>query len=142
MKLRMHVDRRKIGDEGRNDGGRMKRRRAGRRGFIYRYPRWRSSRHSSASLVCPSLGASHVCSRSERQLSPYWDGRRPEANTDSTPVRTRLGQQTVSHFWLTRIRGYRSQLPSSIQSQPLHSRWFATFFTSEDLLYQRLPWTS
>ena len=137
MKLRMHVDRRKIGDEGRNDGGRMKRRRAGRRGFIYRYPRWRSSRHSSASLVCPSLGASHVCSRSERQLSPYWDGRRPEANTDSTPVRTRLGQQTVSHFRLTLSPGYRSQLPSSVQSQPLHTRWFATLFTIDDLHQQK-----
>ena len=140
MKLRRHVDRRKIGGEGRTDGGRMKRRRAGRREFIY--PRRRSSRHWSACSFCASLDASHVCSRPKWQLSPCDDGRQPEANTDSIPVRARLGQQTVSHFWLTRIRGYRSQLPSSVQSQPLLSRWFATFFTSEDLLYQRLPWTS
>ena len=130
MKLRRHVGRKKIGGEGRNDNGRMKGRRAGGGGFIY--PAGRSLAASPARWFCASLEVSHLSSHPKWQLSPYSCGKGCEANTDSIPVRTRLGQQTISHFQLTGIGGYRSQLPSSVQSHPLHTRWFATLFTLDD----------
>ena len=69
MKLRRHVAGKKVEGEGRNDGGRMERRRAGRRGVYI--PRRALPAASPARLFCASLEVSHVYSRPKAQLPPH-----------------------------------------------------------------------